>query len=817
MIKGIEMSKKNPTLGVFLCNCGGTISKVINFKELAEFVSKFEDIKFVKEHGFLCGEEGLRLVADAIRNGVERIVIVACSPKLYEPMFKEFAKEMGLNPYFLEMANIREQCAWPHRDNPGGAKEKAKKIVAAAVSKVQSATEVERKEFPISKSVLVIGGGVAGLQAAMDVADFGYEVHLIERASTIGGNALKLGLAFPTDDGAFCISSPNFLRGVRKCFYRAGLLQHPNLKIHTLSEVKELDGSFGDFKVKVLSRSRGVVEHLCNNCGECAKVCPVEVDDEMNYGLNKRKAIYQPHPNAVPSAYVIDWENCNKCGKCVKVCSVKAIKLEDEVRETMLHVGAIVVATGFQEYDPSEIRQYKYGLYKDVITQLQLARILDPYGPTGGELVRPSDGKTPKNIVIIQCVGSRDLTANPYCSRVCCTIALKHALIIKERYPDAQIYLCYMDIRTVGKDYEEYFSRAREKGIKFIRGKPAEIIKDEARGVLIVEVEDTLLDRPLEIEADMVVLSMAMVPTVGSNELAKTLGIQTGNNGFIKDVYQKLKTVETNVKGIYVCGGAHSPKDIPDSVTQAEATAFRVILELSRNSFEKDCDTAYVNEDDCDGCELCVEACPYDAIKMVESKDEKGPPVGLVARIDEIKCERCGSCAGKCPTGAIQLRNYTDQQMLSQISELLHKKNGESISPTILAFCCDECGYATIDMVGMGGMPYPVNILPLRVPCLGWVSLYQIFKAFEYGADGILLVGCILDNCQHRKGGMYAGRVVPFAKSILDEIGLSNKRLQMVNVCAATPLEFSRVAKVFVEEVKKLGPIKKSMSIDVQD
>jgi len=803
------LPERTSAVGVFLCDCGGEISGTINFEQLKEFASKLEGVKWVKRHSFLCGDQGRSDMKVAINGKAERIVIAACSPKLYENFFRRSLADDGFNPFFLEMANIREQCAWAHPDDPPGANEKAKRLVAAAVEKARGVTAIERKEFQISKSVLVVGAGVAGIRAAMGVADFGYPVHLIEKAPIVGGNALKLGLAFPTNDGAFCVSSPLFLTGIRKCFYRAGLLQHPNIKLYTLSEVEGVKGSFGNFDVEISSHPRGIKENLCINCGKCADVCPIDAADEMNYGLNKRKAIYLPYPNAVPPVYVIDWKSCNRCGKCVEVCPTKAVDLYDEMRKTTLRVGAIIVATGFQEYDPSEIKPYQYGVHEDVVTQLQLARILDPYGPTGGKLIRPSDGKVPKNIVMIQCVGSRDTTTNPYCSRVCCTIALKHALHLKEQYRrDVEIYFCYMDIRTVGKDYEEYFSRAREMGVRFIRGKPSSIFKDPISGSLVVEVEDTLLNRPLEIEADMVVLSVGMVPTTGNQGLAKVLGIEINTDGFVKELYPKLKPVETTVKGIYVCGGAHGPKDIPDSVTQAEASAFRVILDLSRNGFEKDMDIAYVKEDYCDGCELCVEACPYDAIEMMKVEGEKAK-VGSVARINEILCDRCGSCASRCPTGAVQLHRYTDDQVLGQISKLLSKYDAD-FSPMIVAFCCDECGYATVDLAGMGRVTYPANVLPIRVPCLGWVSLYQIFRALEYGADGILLVGCMPNNCQHLKGDVYAERVVTFAQDILDEIGLDRNRLKMVSVCAADPAKFCAAAGSLVDEVRKLGPITKS-------
>jgi len=801
------MPERKTALGVFFCDCGGELSKVIDFDRLSDIAAKMDEVKFVKRHSFLCGEEGKKEIDAMVRKGANRIVVVACSPKLYEVHFKNCLAESGLNPYFLEMANLREQCAWAHRDNQAGANEKARRIVEGAVERARRLVPIEKKEFEVNKSVLVIGGGVAGLQAAIDVADYGYPVHLVEKAPVVGGNALRLGMAFPASDGAFCISSPEFMKGIRKCFYRAGLSQHPHMKLYTLSEVKEVKGSFGNFEVKVATQPRGVHENLCINCGKCANVCPVDVADEMNFGWSKRKAIYLPYPNALPPTYVVDWKNCTRCGECVKVCPTNAIDLKDEAKETQLKVGGIIVATGFKEYDPSGIKQYRYGVYPDVITQLQLARIMDSYGPSKGRLVKPSNGEAPKNIVMIQCVGSRDVKTNPYCSNVCCTLALKHAIHIKEEYGEnVEVYFCYMDIRTVGKEYEEYFTRARELGVKFVRGKPSAITREPASDNLIVNVEDTTLSQPLEIEADMVVLSVAMTPTNGNHELAHLLGIDIGNYGFVKEIYPKLKPTETTVKGIYVCGGAHGPKDIPASITQADATAFRAILDLSKDKVEKDLDIAYVEESKCDACELCVEVCPYKAIQMVKAEGKN--PVGLVARINEFGCNRCGSCASRCPTGAIQLSRWNDEQFLSQVSSLL-SKDGGSMSPKIVAFLCDECGYATLDMTGMGGMSYPANVLPLRAPCLAWVSLYHIFKTFELGADGILLVGCLYPNCQHMKGNIYSENAVKFARSILDEIGLSSRRIRTAPVCAADPKEFSAVAESLVNDLKELGPLKK--------
>jgi heterodisulfide reductase subunit A len=805
------LEKAPQAIEVFLCDCGGGISRIIDFAKLQETASKLEWVKSVRRHSFLCGDEGKNEIKAAAKNGANRIVVAACSPKLYEPLFKQCLSDVGANPYLLEMANIREQCAWPHADNPEGATEKAQRVLASAIEKARNIEPIEEKEFEIYKGVLVIGAGVAGLQTAIDIADFGHKVTLIEKAPVVGGNALKLGLAFPADDGAFCISSPNFLPSIRKCFYRASLMQHPNLRIQTLAEVKEVKGSYGNFEVKVSSQPRGVKANLCTNCGKCREVCPVDVADEMNYGLSKRKAIYLPYPNAVPPVYVVDWKNCTKCGKCTEVCQTHAIDLNEESAETTQKVGAIVIATGFQEYDPSQIKRYQYGLDNNVITQLQLARILDPLGPTGGKLVKPSDGKAPERIVMIQCVGSRDTSTNPYCSKICCMLALKHAIFIKEEYaPNAEIYVCYMDVRTPGKGYEKYFSRARQLGVTFIRGKPSQILRVPADGKLVVEVEDTLLDMPLELEADMVVLTVAMTPTEGTKKLAETLRVETGNDGFVQEIYPKLKPVDTNVKGIYVCGGAQAPKDIPESITQADAVAFKVISDFSRDTYKKNMDIAFVKEEDCDGCKICVDVCPFDAPQLVEVEkveNETSKP-SSVARIDELRCDKCGLCASRCPTGAIQLQHYTDDQSLSQIAVLLSEKTG-SMSPKILAFCCDECGYATVDLAGMGGVKYPANVLPIRVPCMGWVSLYQIFKALEYGADGILLVGCKLENCQHLEGAVNADKVVTFAKEIMDEVGLNGNRLKMISVCAAEPTKFSATAESMVNEIKQLGPIGK--------
>lgn len=793
-------------VNVLLCDCGKELCRTINFEELEKYISSMANVNSVKRVSFLCSDDGQNETKQFAQKGADRLVIAACSPKLYEPLFKKCVAEGGLNPFLVEIANIREQVAWPHADDLSGANDKAKLVVAAAVNRVLGNEAIEEKEFKLENSVLVVGSGVAGLQAATDIANFGHKVTLIEKAPVIGGNALKLGLAFPTDDGAFCITSFRNLPGVRKCFYRASLNQHPNLKIQTLTEAVDLKGSFGNFEVKSVTQPRGVKQNLCTNCGKCSEVCPVTVANDFNYGMSQRKAIYLPYPNSVPAVYTIDFNNCTKCGKCVEVCPFHAIDLEDKVAEQTQKYGSIVLATGFQEFDPSVIKQYKYAVDKDVITQLQLSRILDPFGPTNGVLVKPSDGQIAKGVTIIQCVGSRDACTNSYCSKICCMFGLKHAIQIKEKFPETEVYFCYMDIRAGGKGYEEYFTKARELGVIFVRGKPSEINRDPATGKLVIDVEDTFLNRPLEIESDIVALSVALKPSEGTSKLAGLMGVNIDSDGFVQELYSKLKQVETNVHGIYVCGAAQSPKDIPESVTQGQAVALQVISDLKDASLQKKMDIAFVDEEKCDGCKVCVEVCPYAAPKMVEITAKDGK-VASVARIDESKCNKCGTCSSRCPTGAIQLKHYSDEQVFNQLQTLLSKKD-TALSPRIIAFCCDECGYAAVDMAGMGGKKYAANVLPVRVPCLGWVSLYQIFKAFEFGADGVLLTGCIVDNCHHMKGASSADKVVTFAKEILDGIGLGSKRLEMVTLCAAEPTKFLKATETLKENITALGPLK---------
>ena len=798
---------KDLKIGVFICDCGGELSRLLDFESLEKWARSLSGVSLVKRFSFLCGESGRRELCMTLKGDVDRVLIVACTPKILEYTLRRTLENEGLQPHLVEIVNIREQCLWPHRGDLEGAEIKAKRMILGGLERIKRLREVERRKFPVKKAVLVIGGGVAGIHAAMDLADFGYETHLIEKDATIGGNALKLGLAFPTDDGAFCIASPSLIEGMRKCLYRSGLILNPNLRIHTLTELVDLEGSFGNFRARLKTRPRGVNEELCINCGRCSEVCPVEVMDKERLN-SPRKAIYLPHPNAIPQTYLIDWDKCTSCGECVESCPTNAIDLTQKDKEFSIDVGAIILASGIQEFDPTPIKQYKYGVDEDVVTQLELARMLDPYGPTQGEVIKPSTGEKPKSVVMIQCVGSRDEKFNPYCSKICCMFALKHAIEIKEKYgSDIDVCICYMDIRAGGKGYEDYYSRARMLGVRFLRGKPSEIDRSYD-GSLRIMVEDTLESEVLELNCDLVVLSVGLVPSSGTDRLAEILGINLDKEGFVREIYSKLKPINTNVKGIYVCGGAQAPKDIPESVTQAKAAALQAILDLSKET-EKYVDVAYVDVKLCDGCELCMEVCPYNAIEMVTEKING--ELKTVASVIEVKCNRCGLCMSRCPTGAIQLYNYEDDILISQIAQLLSDENVKPLHPKIVTFCCDECGYATVDLAGKAGLSYPANILPIRVPCLGWVSLYQIFKSLELGADGVLLVGCKIENCQHLEGAKNAKNIVEFANRILEEVGLGADRIRMVDVCAVEPYRFVEEAERFTRALSRTKPLSEVM------
>ena len=578
--------RKEKRIGIFICHCGKNIAGGADINALLETSRKLEGVVFVTDNKFSCSEEGQIAIQDAIKdNDLNRIIVVACDPSLHLLTFQHCGKKMGIDPAFVDLIDIRK---WTMFGSPNKVDEKqalinSQKLIEQAAKRMRLKRIVPKVSVEVNQSVLVIGGGVAGLEASLDLADKGYKVHLIERLPTIGGKMALLYKVFPTNDCAPCILAP-------KTAY-ANI--HPNINLLTNSEVANVEGHIGNFSVVVNQKPRYVDEKKCTGCGLCIEKCPTKViDDEYSRGIGERKAIYIPYDQAIPRKAVIDSQNClyfqkDACRLCEKVCPAQAIDFKQEPKAIELKVGAIIVATGFDEYNPDQKVEYGYRRYGNVITQFQLARLLDIDGPTKGRLLRPTDKKEPRSIAMIQCVGSRDENTNGYCSSVCCMYALKHAQIIKEMVlPDAQVYISYIDMRTAGKGFEEYYRRTREIGINFIHGRPSEVIENNETKNLILKVEDSDIGELIKLEADLVVLSCATVPSQGTKQLAGLLGINLDANGFFKEIHPKLRPVETNIRGIYICGSAQGPKDIPDSIIQAKAAASCADSELRKGEIQ---------------------------------------------------------------------------------------------------------------------------------------------------------------------------------------------------------------------------------------
>ncbi len=647
-------------IGVFVCHCGQNIAGGVDVKRVIREASKLKGVTHVEDYVFMCSDQGQDIIKKAIREeSLDGIVVAACSPFLHEETWRKVARSAGINPYLVEVANIREWVAWPHRNDVEKATEKAIKMVEAAVVKLRSDRALKPIKIPVKRSVLVVGGGIAGIQAALDVADAGLKVYLVERDPSIGGKMAQLSETFPTLDCPQCILTPKMTQ----------LAHHPNATLLTYSEIEEVSGSAGNFRVKLRRKTTYVDWNKCVGCGACMRVCPVEVPSEYEAGLASRKAAYIPFPQAVPNKAVIDPDNCLRlkygkgCGLCEKECPAGAINFEDRDKFEEIEVGAIIVATGFDVMDAFNFAEYK-GRHKDVITGLQFERLLAPSGPTQGKVVRPSDGRVPKKVAFIQCVGSRDPENwNPYCSKICCMYTAKQALLYKEVVPEGQAYIFYIDIRADGKGYEEFIHRAMsEQRIIYIRGKVGKVYEEGDK--LKVVAVDTLTGKRIEIDADLVVLATAAVPSDGTQDLAKKLRIQLSEGGWLKEAHLKLRPVETLLGGIYIAGAAQYPKDITDTVAQASAAAAKAISFLSRGYVAREPLVAKVDEDICSGCGNCMSICPYEAIEMTDEG---------VVRVEDALCEGCGACTAVCMTGAMSLVNYNKKQMFNLISTLTRR------------------------------------------------------------------------------------------------------------------------------------------------
>jgi heterodisulfide reductase subunit A len=656
---------EEPRIGVYVCDCGFNIAGVVNVPDVVEFARALTGVTVAREYKFMCSSPGQDLIKEDLREGrVNRVLVASCSPHLHEVTFQGVAEEAGTNPFLVHMVNIREQVAWVTED-PEEATAKAKALVAAGVARLARHSPLERKRIPVRDEIVIIGGGIAGIQAALTAADAGRHVYLVEREPSIGGHMARFDKTFPTLDCAACILTPKM----------TAVKDHPNIELLAYSEVVEVDGYVGNFTLKVRHKPRYVDEEACVGCFECIEQCVYKepkFPSEFDLGLGKRKPIYIPFPQAIPLVAVIDPDTCiefktHNCKKtCVEACGERnAIRFDQEERIEEIQVGAIIVATGFQTFDASRIRSYGYGRYPNVYNALEVERLASSSGPTSGEIVL-QDGSRPKAVGIIHCVGSRDENYNAYCSRVCCMYSLKLAHLVKER-TDAEVYNFYIDIRAAGKGYEEFYRRLLSEGVNFIRGKVAEVTDQaetpEEQGKLIIVVEDTLLGMVRRVPVDMVVLSVGLEPQPDREEVRRMLNLSCSTEGFFLERHPKLAPVSTMNDGIFIAGACQGPKDIPDTVAQAEAAAAEAIALTSKGFISLEPNLAYIDEALCSGCQICIPLCPYTAIEM---EREKG-----VARIDETLCKGCGVCVAACPSGAAGQRLFEDDQIMEEIEGLL--------------------------------------------------------------------------------------------------------------------------------------------------
>jgi heterodisulfide reductase subunit A1 len=704
-----------PKTGVFICHCGDNISSRVDIDRLRKAINT-DGVTCIEDQEYLCSADGQSVIQDRIRSlGLERVVIAACSPGVHEDLFRECVAGAEINRYLVDIANIREQCAWVEGD-PDPTK-RAIDIVRSSLYALRRARPQEKTRLSVNRDVMVIGGGISGITAALSLAKLGIKVYLIEKSPTLGGNMVKIGKVFSpdnlTEECAMCSLAPIL----------GEVASNNNIEIITLSQVTEMEGTSGDFHVKVSTGPMLVDGNKCTACGKCSKVCPVSVPDEWNASLSNRKAIYRPFPQAVPSFYTIDADVCKKCGNCVKVCTADAICLDADVTVKTIDVGAIIVATGHRELDPSKKYEFGYKKYLGVVTQMELARILAINGPTQGRLEIPSTGKTPKRIVMVQCVGSRDKKAGsiPYCSTICCMTALKHAHYITEHFPGTEVFVCYTDMRTPGT-YEDYFFEVQKKETKFIRGRVAHIF-EENDCKLIVRVEDTLGNRPLEIEADMAILSCALEPSPGTVETAKALGVNLTPELFIREAHPKLEPTRTGSCGIFVCGTAQQAKDITASINQAGTAALKAAELVLSGSLEIEPKFAVIDPDKCTECGECIKICSNGA-----------PRMNGRMTIDPLSCSGLGECIAVCPEHAITLPGSSDEEIYARIDGCLAPGGSK-----VIAFLDEKIAYVAADNAGVNRIAYPSEVRIIKVPSILRLDQKHIQYTFEKGASGIFL------------------------------------------------------------------------------
>ncbi|MDH5267524.1 MAG: FAD-dependent oxidoreductase [Candidatus Bathyarchaeota archaeon] len=698
--------KEEIRIGVFICDCGFNIGGVVDVPVVVEYAKTLPNVVCAKENLYMCSSAGLNLIRECIKkHKLNRVIVASCTPATHEPVFRNACEEAGLNKYLFEMVNIREHCSWVHMQQPKEATEKAKDLVRMAVAKAIFLESQIEPELEINPSALVIGGGIAGMTAAMSLARQGFNVHLVEKEAELGGMLRYLHKLQPTERDASEI--------LREAV--AAVKANSNVQLHMSTLVEEVKGFIGNFDVTL--QKSGSNEH------------------------------------------------------------------------TQINVGTIIVATGAEDFKPVEMYGYKEN--ENVITQLELEQLLKR-----GKL------RNPKKVVIIQCVGAREKTGRTYCSRICCMVALNNALLLKKLYPDVEINILFRDLQTYG-EYEDFYREARAKFINFIRydmDRPPKIAS-KPDGKLAVTVHDAYLDAVIEIDSDLVVLSVPLVQHEDGKKLSSILKVPLGVDGFFFEAHPKLRPVDFASDGIYVCGAAHGPKDVNESIAQACAAASRAAIPMAVRKIKAEAVKASVDQDICVTCDACVVSCIFNAIEA----SSFGLP-----NIIEANCKGCGVCAAECPMGAMQLIHFTDRQIVAAIEALLKPKKlaslGDSFEPIILCFACQWCSYGAADLAGISRIQYPPNVRILRVPCSGRVDVLHVLRAFQNGADGVIITGCLIGDCHYIDGNVKAKSRVEVMKKSLPALGINPERLEIDYASSSEGQKFATMMTNFVKKIRKLGP-----------
>ncbi|MFC1887526.1 FAD-dependent oxidoreductase [Candidatus Cloacimonadota bacterium] len=777
--------------GVFLCQCGGNISNTIDLKKVSDHIQELDQGILVQENSHMCSGAGQKLIIDDIKqHHLEKVVVASCSPHFHEKTFRAALVKAGLNPYVLEIANFREHCSWAHKNDPEAATEKAMDIVDASIAKAQYDYPLEEKKRKLGNKVLVIGGGIAGIQTALDLGDSGKKVTLVEKEPTLGGKMTILTKTFPTEDCAACIISPKM----------AAVQEHPNITLYTNSEIENLAGHRLHFEARIKKKPRYILDTIdmdqCLICTKCVQECPVEQPNHWEQGIMTRKAIFIPAPHAIPFKYLIDNSNClhfkdSSCNKCEEVCPQKVIDFNQEEEFIDISVDSVVVATGFDIYDATEKTVYGYGKYENVVSALEMERIVDHILDT------PPPRKVGKRVAFVQCIGSRDeQIGREYCSRVCCMFSIKLASLLKQAKPETDIYIFYTDLRAFGKGYEEYYKRAQKMGIKFVRGKPSHFTENAFTKQVVVTVEDTLSRNIIESEFDLVVLANGMGLSEASENIANQLKLAKSDDGFFKEAHPKYRPVDTLIEGVFLAGTSQGPKDIPDTVTQASAAAGRVIATLAQGEFSIDPILAFVHQDICEGCKKCLNVCPKQAIFL--NKEGK-------AEVNEALCLGCGSCIVSCPLEAIDLNYYTSKQLYAGIAASLRFKRPDQ--KRILIFADDNTVYRLADACGVRKMKYSTDTRIFRVPNGGRVTPNLIKFAFKKGADAVMIGDSPVKSSRFGWTNEVIEQNLQTVRSRFKELNIDPERLIFREYTAGQLTDFITDVDTLAEELNDMDPL----------